>query len=372
VSAKGNLSGRGGTCLFYGVDEAEFFLDTAAQDLDEQIKGAEQRIVPGGMIGVVSTPFIEAEGVMQQVLVRERGVHEGALAMERVSTRELNVLWDPGFVIENNMRRKPGGDANVDREVYAKPYPRGTKRFFNAVKLREALLRLSRKDVKPQGVGAGSDLGMRQDACALVITKRFNDMMIGVPLMRVQHPTDGYLVPSKVCSAFALLAREHGAAAVAADGVYAETYREHLSAVGLGLLDAPSGREGKVGMFTAARQVFHDDRVCLGDMDKEEGEDLVDQLSRITTKKLPGGGEEIIVPHRVVRNEADAGQATTDHCDGAMAFVLALWACGAKSGVNVQQGAPVSMTTHAAARATPAATVVPRVRGVSFATYQKR
>jgi len=369
VSAKGNLSGRGGTCVFYGVDEAEFFLDTTAQDLDEQIKGAEQRIVPGGMVGVVSTPFIEAEGVMQQTIVRERGKHIGALVCEKVSTRELNTLWDVDGSIEQSMRRKPGGDLNVDRDVYAIPYPRGTKRFFNATKLREAMSRLSRKDTKPQGVGAGSDLGFRQDGCALVIAKRYADMMIGIPLMKIEHPTDGYLVPNIVCADFAEIARTHGAAAVAADGVYAETYRFHLASVGLGLLDAPSGREGKVGMFTAARQVFHDDRVCLGDMDEDEREDLVDQLSRITTKKLPGGGEEIIVPRRVVRNEADAGQATTDHCDGAAAFVLALWACGAGAGVNIPQGAPVSVPQVAAPPRTDGA---PKVRGVSFGAVQKR
>jgi hypothetical protein len=369
VSAKGKLSGRGGTCIFYGVDESEFFLDSASFDLDEQIKGAEQRVVPGGMVGIVSTPFIEGEGEMQRTLQRERGKHKGALCIERVSTRELNTTWDPTGEVEADMLAKPGGDANVQREIYAIPFPKGTKRFFNATKLRESMLRLSRKDLKPQGVGAGSDLGFRQDGCALVIAKRYSDMMIGIPLMKIEHPTDGYLVPNIVCADFAEIARTHGAAAVAADGVYAETYRFHLASVGLGLLDAPSGREGKVGMFTAARQVFHDDRVCLGDMDEDEREDLVDQLSRITTKKLPGGGEEIIVPRRVVRNEADAGQATTDHCDGAAAFVLALWACGAGAGVNIAQGAPVSVPQTAAPPRTDGA---PKVRGVSFGAVQKR
>ncbi len=368
VSAKGNLSGRAGTCVFYGVDEGEFFLDTAAQDLDEQIKGAEQRIVPGGMVGVVSTPFIEGEGVMQQALIRERGKHVGALAMERVSTQELNPLWDPDGVIEANMRRKPGGDANVDRDVYAIPYPKGTKRFFNTDKLREAMARMANKQLKVQGVGAGSDLGFRQDGCALVIAKRYQDTMISIPLMKIEHPTDGYLIPNVVCTAFAELARQHGAAAVAADGVYVETYRKHLSDAGLGLLDAPSGREGKVGMFTAARQVFHDGRVCLGDMPEEEREDLFDQLSRITVKKSIGGIDDIIIPRRVVRSEADAGQATTDHCDGAAAFVLALWACGAGAGVAKPQGAPVSVAAQTAPRTDGA----PKVRGVSFGAVKRK
>jgi hypothetical protein len=366
VSAKGNLSGRGGTCLFYGVDEAEFFLDTAAQDLDEQIKGAEQRIVPGGMVGVVSTPFIEGEGVMQQVIARERGKHEGALVIEKVITRELNTSWDPDGIIEKNMRCKPGGDLNVDREVYAIPYPRGTKRFFNTKKLREAMSRLANKQLKIHGVGAGSDLGFRRDGSGLVIAKRYQDMQIDVPRMYVERPTDGPLIPSIVCSNFARIAREHGASAIATDGHYVETMRKHLSDVGLGLIDSPTGREGKLGMFVAAYQVFHDDRICLGEMPEDEREDLIDQLSRITTKKLPGGGEEIIIPRRVVRTEADAGAATTDHCDGAAAFVTALWACGAGEMVaRAQDDAPPPAPVQHRADG------VPKIRGVTFGTVQK-
>jgi len=367
VSAKGKLSGRGGTCVFYGVDESEFFLDSASFDLDEQIKGAEQRVVPGGMVGIVSTPFIEGEGEMQRTLQRERGKHKGALCIEQVSTRELNTTWDPTGEVEADMLAKPGGDANVRREIYAIPFPKGTKRFFNTVKLREALVRLSNRTLKPIAVGAGSDLGMRRDGCALVIAKRYQDTMIGIPRMRIEHPTDGPLVPSVVCSDFAAVAREHGAAAVAADGVYAETYREHLNHAGLALLDAPTGREGKIGMFTAAYQMFADGRVCLGDMPEDERNDLFDQLSRITTKKLPGGSEEIIVPRRIVRTEADAAQATTDHCDGAAAFVIALWASGAGAGVIRQPGSPISVPDEKPK--VPAAP--PKVRGVSFASGPK-
>lgn len=369
VSAKGKLSGRGGTCVFYGVDESEFFLDSASFDLDEQIKGAEQRVVPGGMVGIVSTPFIEGEGEMQRTLQRERGKHKGALCIEQVSTRELNTTWDPTGEVEADMLAKPGGDANVKREIYAIPFPKGTKRFFNTVKLREAMSRLSNKALKPLGIGAGSDLGFRRDGCAIVIVKRYQDTMIGVPRMHVIRPVDGPLVPGQTCAELAKVANEHNAAAVGADGHYVETYRQHLNEVGLGLLDAPTGREGKIGMFTAAYQVFADNRVCLGDMPEEERNDLFDQLSRITTKKLPGGSEEIIVPRRVVRTEADAAQATTDHCDGAAAFVIALWASGAGAGVIRQPGSPISVPDE---KPKPAQTPAPpKVRGVSFANGPK-
>jgi len=179
----------------------------------------------------------------------------------------------------------------------------------------------------------------------------------------VFRPVDGPLVPSQVCGELAATAREHRAAAVGADGVYAETYREHLGHAGLALLDAPTGREGKVGMFLAASQVLTDDRLCLGDLPDDEREDLVDQLGRITEKKLPGGGVEIIVPRRVVRTEADAAQATTDHCDGAAALVIALWACGAGAGVVREANSrPVAVPAPAQAQKAE----VPQVRGVSI------
>lgn len=369
-SAKGKLSGRGGTCVFYGVDEAEFFLDTDAQDLEEQIKGAEQRVVPGGMVGIVSTPFVEGEGEMQRTLVRERGKHVGALCMERISTRELNVLWDPTGEIERDMRAKPGGDANVAREIYAIPYPKGTKRFFDLGQLRRAAERKSDPNARHVSTGAGSDLGMRRDGCALVLVRRYANGMFSVPRIKIERPTAGPLIPSVVCSSFASEAREYGAAAVGADGVYAETYREHLAHNGLALLDAPTGREGKVGMFLAALQIIATDRLALGDLPEAEREDLIDQLSRITERKLPGGSTEIIIPRRTVRTEAEAAQATTDHCDGAAALVIALWAAGAGAGVEREAGGrAVSIPQEFPQQQKPPAP--PQVRGVSMALAPK-
>jgi hypothetical protein len=207
---------------------------------------------------------------------------------------------------------------------------------------------------------------MRRDGCALVIARRHADGIFGVPRMKIERPTAGPLIPSVVCSSYAIEAREYGAAAVGADGVYAETYREHLAHNGLALLDAPTGREGKVGLFLATLQIIATDRLALGDLPEAEREDLIDQLSRITERKLPGGSTEIIIPRRVVRTEADAAQSTTDHCDGAAALVIALWAAGAGAGVNRNaMSSPISIPQETTS-ARP-----PQVRGVSFGTGPK-
>lgn len=368
VTAKGPLGGRAGTCVFYGADEAEFFpKDGGAYDLEEELKGAGQRVATGGVIAVVSTPLIDGEGYMQRTIATERGRHVAVLCIEKVWTSELNPNWDPDGAKEAAYRAEYGDEA-ADREYRAVPLARGTRRFFDAKKLREALERLAPKDAPIVGVGAGSDLGMRRDGCVLVVVRRHNNSIISVPStgMHTAHPSDSNLIPSVVLGEFGVVARGLDAAGIAADGVYAESYREEINKHGLAFLDMPVGAHAKVALWMALAQVIGDDRLALGDLPEDKREDLVDQLGRVIEKRS-AQGVTIELPRRAIRSEADASAGATDHCDGAVALRNAVWASGAGSGSVRQPGSPVSIPDE---KPKPVA-APPKVRGVSFGTAPK-
>lgn len=362
ITTKGPLGGRAGTSVFYGADEAEFFpKDGGAFDLEKEMEGASQRVETGGVVAVVSTPLIDGEGYMQRTIYRERGRHATVLAIENVWTSELNPHWDPTGEKEASYRAKYG-DENADREYRGKPLARGTRRFFDAKKLREAAERKSPSGVDIVGVGAGSDLGFRQDGCVLIVVRRFENSMIAVPSIGMQtaHPSEARLLPSVVCGEFAVIARELRAGGIAADGVYAESYREALNKAGLALLDMPVGATAKVALWMALAQVIGDDRLALGDLPEDKREDLIDQLSRVVEKRS-ANGVTIELPRRAIKSEADASAAATDHCDGAVSLRNAVWASGAGAGLVKEQNArPVSIPNGNSSGE------LPSVNGVSF------
>lgn len=362
VAIKGELAGRAGSFVFFGVDEGEYFpQDGSPNDLEKMISGARQRILPGGMIGIVSTPRVEAEGFMQRTIVKERGRHRTALAIEMVWTSELNPYWDPDGKKEES-DREAFGDIDADCEYRAIPKPRGMAKFVDPDWLENAKTLIVQPNDPIVQMGAGSDLGMVQDGSDLYVVARHMSGMFSIRSAAHARPTSGPLVPSVVCGEFAVVARGSNAWAVAADIHYAETYREHLATSMLALVAAPTGIH-KYGVYMAMRQVFASGRIAFAPgLSKQEIDDLCDQLLRLVERRS-ASGVKVELPRRVIRSEADAASAKKDHCDGAAALALALWSAGAGSGV-LREGPsrPVSVPSPATSQMAE----VPQVRGVSI------
>ena len=366
VAIKGELAGRAGSFVFFGVDEGEYFpQDGSPNDLEKMVSGARQRILPGGMIAIVSTPRVEGEGFMQRTIVKERGRHRTALVIEKVWTSELNPHWDPEGKKEAD-DREAFGDVDADCEYMAIPKPRGMAKFVDPRWLDSAKTLVIPDDDAIIQVGAGSDLGMVQDGSDLYVVARHASGRFSIRAAAQARPTNGPLVPSVVCSEFAVAARVCDAWSVAADIHYAETYREHLATSMLYLVAAPTGIH-KYGVYMAMRQVFASGRIAFAPgLTKQQIEDLCDQLLRLVERRS-SSGVKVELPRRVIRSEADAASAKKDHCDGAAALALALWSAGAGAGVIRAPGSPVSVPDEK-----PKAPVAPpKVRGVSFGTAPK-
>lgn len=364
VAIKGELAGRAGSFVFFGVDEGEYFpQDGSPNDLEKMVSGARQRVLPGGMIAVVSTPRVEGEGFMQRTIIKERGRHKTALAIERVWTSELNPHWDPDGAKEES-DREAFGDVDADCEYKAIPKPRGMAKFVDPSWL-DAAKELVIPDSDPiMQIGAGSDLGMTQDGSDLHVVARHMSGKFSIQGAAHARPTNGPLVPSVVCSEFTVVARALNAWSVAADIHYAETYREHLATSALALVAAPTGIH-KYGVYMAMRQLFATGRIALGPgLTASEKDDLCDQLLRLREVRS-SSGVKVELPRRVIRSEADAASAKRDHCDGAAALALAIWSAGAGSGVEREAGGrAVSVPQEVTVQAQPQA---PHVRGVSVA-----
>jgi hypothetical protein len=368
VAIKGELAGRAGSFVFFGVDEGEYFpQDGSPNDLEKMVSGARQRVLPGGMIAIVSTPRVEGEGFMQRTTIKERGRHRTALVVELVWTSELNPHWDPEGKKEAD-DREAFGDIDADCEYLAIPKPRGMAKFVDPSWLENAKTLIISPDDAIIQIGAGSDLGMVQDGSDLYVVARHVSGRFSIRSAAHARPTNGPLVPSVVCTEFAVVARGNDAWSVAADIHYAETYREHLATSMLALVASPTGIH-KYGVYMAMRQVFASERIAFGPgLTKQEIDDLCDQLLRLVERRS-SSGVKVELPRRVIRSEADAASAKRDHCDGAAALALALWSAGAGSGAIRRPGSPVSVPQEQPK--TYAAPTPPKVRGVSFAQAPK-
>lgn len=332
--ASSNIAGldlRGVTLLFVGVDEAAFLHTADSYTVtDKQIVEAIlPRLVEGAQLWLVSTPWIKGKGEMERYVESDWGNPKNAFVVAEVPSRALNPHLDPNGRSEAALRARPGGDLSADREYLAIPFPENSRAWFSAADVAFALNEKS-PSTHVLASGAGSDLGFSRDASAIAISRRHQAGVFSViECKEIRPEAEKALVPSYVCSHFATISRMHGIVAVAADKHYAETFREHLGQAGMALIDAPAGNEGKVQVYMAARELFAQRRITLGDLPQGMKEELREQLLSITSRPMEGGRISIDPPRRRISDDGLSG----GHCDAVSAILLSLWAAGAGTGV---------------------------------------
>ena len=321
VADKGGASARSKSLLFCGVDEACFLSGTGSAVNDEDIcSAARPRLVPGAQIWIVSTPWVENEGVLEGLITSDWGKHTNALVAARVSTRLLNPTWDPDGSIEKAERARPGGSANADREILAIPLPRGTSSYFPADAISKAC-KLEAPDARPQELGAGADLGHGHDNSALSVAARYPKGIFALRLA-LEIPSGPLQKPSQTYETFARKLSQHCCGSVAADNHYAATFREVLDTYNIGFINAAA----KDRVYAGVRTLLTEGRLALGSLDEEDRENVAEQLRSIVGKPLVGGRIQISAPRRKV---SDMGIATSvGHCDSVSALTLSLWRCG--------------------------------------------
>jgi hypothetical protein len=316
---KGGASARSRTLVFAGLDEASFFQGEGYAINDEDVfSAAVQRVVPYGQVWVVSTPWIEGEGLLERFVATDWGKHINALVAARVGTRLLNPTWDPDGSIERAERARPGGVENADREILAIPLPRGSRTFFPLDAIRKACELAATGPVEERG--AGVDLGHGHDNSALAITDR-HEGGVFAPTLLLEIPSGPSAPPSFIYRTFAESLVANRCQRVSGDPHYKETFSEELRKHGVGFIDAPA----KDVMFTAARTVLTDGRLALADLAEDVRDRLADQLASVVSKPLAGGRVQILAPRRKV---GEMGAEAGGHCDSVSALVAALAQCG--------------------------------------------
>lgn len=317
AATRGGKAARGKTLVFVGLDEAAFFYsDDGYTVTDAEIyRAAIQRLVPGAQLWVVSTPWIEGYGVMEERIAADWGKHEHSLVAVG-GTRALNPTWDPDGTIEADMRANDPD--NAAREIDAIPLPAGTKFFFDPELIKQ---RLAENDNNLEPIRdidhyAGSDLGFRKNSSALAIVRKEENVVHVAFRQELRPAPKERLKPSKVCEGFAEAALRYGCRSIMGDIHYADTADEVMPTV--------KGDRGRTLFYEEVSlpanfvsQVMTKLRKLLteGHMLLPNDRRLLLQMRKTTTKPVPGGAEKVILPH------AKDGS----HGDLLMALALAVW-----------------------------------------------
>jgi hypothetical protein len=325
---RGGQDARAYTLVFCGLDEAAFFYaDDGYTVTDAEIfDAAFQRIVPGGQLWIVSTPWIEGVGIMEQYIESDWGTHINALVAARIGTRVLNPTWDEAGEIERAIRARPGGDEIADREILALPLAKGSSSFFDPAAIKAACERMP-PEGKAVGAGAGADFGHTSDASALGIVDRYLDNLFA-PSVASEIPSTSGQTPSATYNAFAdsLIAR--GVKSFAADGHYKEAVREAFAKRGIQYVEAPEGNDGKTITYLHARDALVEGRLCLGALPPGDRARLASQLRGVISKPMEQGRIKLSFPRRRLADVLK-GTASGGHGDSVSALVLAMWRAGA-------------------------------------------
>jgi hypothetical protein len=319
AASRGGRGARGRTLLFAGLDEAAFFYDETTGIINDSdiYRAVTQRVVPGGQVWIVSTPWLADVGLLESTIAKNWGTHETALVCTS-GTRALNPTWDPTGEIECDMRQTDP-DAAV-REIDGEPMAGGAGTFFDWTAIQASMDDSLHLPVPPRSgarVAFGADLAFVSDSSALVGAAAVEGVIEIVTIEEIR-PTKGTpLRPRAVIDCFADTLKVYRAREFVADHHYRESAREHLQPHGIQFINAPSGADGKLETYLLLKKLFAEARIRIPNHPR-----LLSQLRSVIARPQPGGGTQISIPRR-----RGAG-----HGDLVSALVLAAWRAHTRRG----------------------------------------
>lgn len=320
AASRGGASARGRSILTFLLDEAWFFRsdDGGAYVVNDRdiYRALIPRLLADGKGVFLSTPW-PVETLMGEFFAQNHGAPSKALAARAPTTLMRQGDAHIADIVRAERERDP---ENAAREFDCDTSLTGGGGFFDGTAIEAAI------DERPRPLAptnfrtaAGCDFGFKSDSSAIVVVRFTGEVYEVAELLEMRPQRGRPLVPSEVVAKFAMVAKSHGVAHVIADAHYRESVHEHLRANGLGIVDAPTGLNGKLASYGRARAVLHDGRLRL-----PKDTRLLSQLREITSKPTPGGGTTIISPRR----------AGSGHGDLVSALVLAV------HGLTHAQGPP--------------------------------
>lgn len=326
AASRGGKTTRSRTMMGLVMDEACFLFADDGHTVNDRVifDSAAPAILDGGQAWIASTPWVEGEGLLEQLAADNwKTGKQGTTAVvaARVGTRLLRPDWDPDGSIERALRSGPDGDANADREILATPLPRGSRCFFWPDDVTAALTTAT-PDGVPDAIAAGADYAHSMDRSAVAVAERYRSGMFSLSfVMGIPSSTDQK--PSETYRATALAAKVRGARAVAADMHSKENAREEYERHGVAFRPAAPRDD----IFEAGRAILRERRLSLARLPESDRALLVKQFAAILNIPAPGGRMKIHIPRATVKDAAQ-GKGTT-HCDELVAALTALYEAGA-------------------------------------------
>lgn len=316
AASKGGANLRGRDVVVLVLDESEFFAsneDTAAEGYAitdrDQIAAVMPRLI--GFVLCISTPW-PTENVTAEYYDRNWGKPQDAVAALGTS-----MYMRPSEQLAQDIAREMvRSEEDALREYECIPGTRGGSRLFDIDSLRAAIVENRPLTIRaPSDVlrAAGGDLGLERDSSAIAFASRLPDGRHDLLEYDEIRPAKGApLSPGYVLrDRFAPLMRAHQTNVITMDAHYRQSAIEHLTAVGLLMLDAPPGIDGKYSTYMHVRGLLRAGLLSLPNAPR-----LLAQFRAVTATPLPGGKTRITTPRR----------AGSGHGDVLSAVVLALWA----------------------------------------------
>lgn len=299
AASAGGASLRGPSFIAVVFDEAAQFRDSDAAVNDADLYQAVMpRVLPGGIVLFLSTPWTEA-GLFWTLANQNHGAPQTAV-VAKASTLVMRD-GDPHLAesIEAERQRDPD---NAAREFDAEFMSTGGELFFESRSLDDAIddgLYLPVTSLLAgESVGIGADIGLVKDSSALVALgstgmrgqARFRVLQILEKRPEKRTP----LKLSEVVHAFAGEVRTYRASGFMADGHAREPAREWATQERIQIHARPEGPNVKFDLHVALREAFRDRRIAIPRHPR-----LLAQLRSISARPLPGGQWKISSPRRI-------------------------------------------------------------------------
>ncbi len=309
-ATRGGSALRGRSLIFALLDESAFFRDESFSVNDvEIVRAVAPRIVPGGQLLILSTPWLE-QGVLYELWRRNFGTPTDAI----VAHAPTLVMRDDAHTRSFVARERARDPENALRELDAQFLGGGASALFDATSIANAVdssrpLVIARK--VNMLTAAGGDLALVRNSSALAIVGRCGERYELLELVEHRPAKGQPLKLSAVIGDFATVLDRHELRHFMADGHQREAAREWCDEHEVAIDDAPEGSAGKWEAHQHLATLFREGRFTMPRHPRLEA-----QLRAVVAVPIAGGGYRISSPRR----------PDGSHGDLVSAVVLGAWA----------------------------------------------
>lgn len=211
-------------CLF---TEADFFdAEDAAVNLADNIRAVRPRMLPGGQVGVESSPWADT-GPFHKLFTDHFGSPAAGILAFHSDSRSMF----PGLEKDGEAQLRASDPDSASREYDAIPISTSGTDFFPQAAIRACIngdrpIHLPPEPNMPHF--GGSDLAFRKNSSALALS-RFQNRRVRLAYHHEERPQPGApLKPSVICAGFARTALGYFCTSVRGDLHYADTAVEEF------------------------------------------------------------------------------------------------------------------------------------------------